>query len=96
MSKDIDLQEENRIANIDLNGDFDALQLYIDYLVYNHIDGERVYEITDWEVTDIDGIEDSKYVDTVMIGWVEDQLNGAGDYILITASSKSTIHIEDS
>jgi hypothetical protein len=91
MSNNVGLQEENRIGNITLNGTFDALSLYTDYMVYNHIDGERVYEIVDWEVTDIEGANK----DMFMVGWVGDQMLGVGDYIDITASSKSTIHFED-
>ena len=94
----IETQEEDRIANLDNRprNEFDALKLYTDTLVINHLDGRRVEEIVDWEIVDTEGIDEDEAEYYEPEHWVDDQLNGVGDYIDMWAVGTRTICIQDS
>lgn len=92
-----ELKAENYIANLEHRprNEFDALTLYTDALVINYLGG-RVEQIVDWDIVAVDGIPDGEADNYEPAIWVDDQLNGVGDYIDMWAVGTRTICIKDS
>lgn len=94
-----DLDEEDRIANLKYNGQYNALKLYDDTLVIDYLDGRQFEEIVGFEIVDIDGLsyEEIESDRIHMEDWVDEQLNRyqCSHVIDMWASGIRTICLED-